>query len=215
MPYIVGLPGSSYYEFDLSGSFVPAHSMDYVEALDAQIITFASPAGGIIGVSDQEMNSGIAASTHNGYVFTPNYLNATIDAGAYVLNAEGSSYELTDAQTPAVPFRPYFAAAGSGVKEHGAPRATRAIAFNSVETGLDEEQTEPGEELKGQLHIFARRGRIYVKSGLLEATEVRIVNTAGSVVRVFTIQPGQTIETQTEPGIYIVNKKKLSVGRNA
>ena len=215
MPYIVGLPGSSYYEFDLSGSFVPAHSLDKVEALDAQIITFASPAGGIIGVSDQEMNSGIAASTHNGYVFTPNYLNATIDAGAYVLNAEGSSYELTDAQTPAVPFRPYFAAAGSGVKEHGAPRATRAIAFNSVETGLDEEQTEPGEELKGQLHIFARRGRIYVKSGLLEATEVRIVNTAGSVVRVFTIQPGQTIETQTEPGIYIVNKKKLSVGRNA
>ncbi|MBQ5680795.1 MAG: hypothetical protein IIV20_04895, partial [Bacteroidaceae bacterium] len=180
MPYIVGLPGSSYYEFDLSGSFVPAHSLVDVDSLDAQIITFASPAGGIIGVSDQEMNSGIAASTHNGYVFTPNYLNATIDAGAYVLNAEGSSYELTDAQTPAVPFRPYFAAAGSGVKEHGAPRATRAIAFNSVETGLDEEQTEPGEELKGQLHIFARRGRIYVKSGLLEATEVRIVNTAGS-----------------------------------
>ena len=212
MPYIVGLPGSTYYEFDLSGNFVPAHVLNPVDVLDPQVITFASPAGGSIAVSDTEMTAKKAASTFNGYAFTPNYLNSTIAAGGYVLNADGSSYEVKADPTEALPFRPYFTAAtggGSGAKEF---RAARAITFNRLSTSIgSEEGSEPGERLSGNLTITSKNGRIFVKSGLMEATIVRIVNTGGAVVRVFTIQPGETIETPAAQGIYIVNKKKIVV----
>jgi hypothetical protein len=67
------------------------------------------------------------------------------------------------------------------------------------------------ERFNGDLLITAKRRRIYVNSGLHEEATVQIVNTAGALIRVFTIQPGQTIETQAAPGIYLVNNKKISV----
>ncbi len=210
-PYIAGFPGTTYYEFDLSGTFVPEHPLQDVEALDAQVITFASAAGGSIAKSDTELTAGADGSTFGGYVFTPTYLNAAVSAGAYMLNADGSSYVLTDAETQAVPFRPYFTQAGGGVKEYK-PALARAISFKRVSTDIQsEEQAEGDKNLDGQLVITSRHRRIIVNSGLHEETTVRIYNTSGAIVRVFDIQPGQTVETQVAPGIYIVNKKKISV----
>ena len=210
-PYIIGLPGSTYYEFDLSGTFVPEHPLDAVDALDAQTITFASPAGGSIAKSDDELAA--KKTEFGGYVFMPTYINSTIDAGAYVLNADGDSYEVTADATAAVPFRPYFTAAGGGgAKEFKGPM-TRAITFNRVSSsvGNEEETTQPEDELGGELIVYAKNSRIFVQSGLLEETSVRIVNAGGALIRVFTIQPGQTIETHAERGIYIVNNKKIYV----
>ena len=208
MPYIVGFPGSSFYEFDLSGNFVAQNTLNDIDVLNPQIITFASEEGASIGVSDSELATG--TTTLNGYAFTPNYLNTTIDAGSYVLNDDGTSYEQTSAAADAVPFRPYFTvASGGGAKEF---RAARAITFNRISTSLnDEEESEPDERLDGELIITSKRGRILVKSSLMEETTVQIVNAGGALVRVFTIKPGQTVETQAAQGIYIVNKKKISV----
>ena len=191
---------------------MPEHPLQDVEALDAQVITFASAAGGSIAKSDTELTAGADGSTFGGYAFTPNYLNATIDAGAYVLSTDGSCYELTDAETQALPFRPYFTAAGGGgAKEYKGAKA-RAITFNRLAASIEsEEQTEPADGLHGQLAIYSTRRRIIVNSGLQEDTDVRIYNTTGALVRTFTIKPGQTVETQVAPGIYIVNKKKISV----
>lgn len=211
-PYIIGLPGQTYYEFDLSGNFVPAHVLNAVDVLDPQIITFASPAGASIAVSDSEVASKKTANTLGGYVFTPNYLNSTIDAGGYVLKADGSCYEVTADAAASVPFRPYFTAVtGGGAKEF---RAARAITFNRVNTNIgSEEESEPGpdERFNGRLIVTSGHGRILVKSELRAETTVRVVNTGGATVRVFTIQPGQTVETPAAQGIYIVNKKKISV----
>jgi hypothetical protein len=96
-PYIIGLPGKSYYEFDLSGTFRPTTTASPTPAvLDAQTITFASMPGATIGVSDGEK----AGVEHKGYTFVPSYLNEELTNGNYVLNGDGDAYtQLNDAGT--------------------------------------------------------------------------------------------------------------------
>ena len=207
-PYIIGFPGTTYYEFDLSGGWQAANSADEIDQLGKQVITFASPIAASIAVSDDETAAGKV--TADGYVFTPNYMTKDVDAGAYMLNAEGSSYEVTAAATAGVPFRPYFTKAPGGVKEF---RGARSIAFNQVRGSLgnDEGPSEPDDSLDGELKITSKHSRIIVKSGLNEETTVRIVNVGGSVINSFTIQPGEVVETHVAAGVYLVNQTKIAV----
>jgi len=151
-----------------------------------------------------------AKVTADGYAFTPNYMTKDVAAGAYVLNAAGSSYEVTTAATAGVPFRPYFTAVSGGVKEHG---GARFIAFNQIRESLghDEDPSEPDDSLDGELKITSKHSRIIVKSGLNEETTVRIVNVGGSVINSFTIQPGEVVETHVAAGVYLVNQTKIAV----
>ena len=259
-PYIIGFPGTTYYEFDLSGDFKAANTLREVPQLRKQVITFASTPATTIRVSDTETlpgGSAFGGVTHDGYTFRPSYLGKEVPAGAYLLNnniytavangttltsgntyytsdagagefvsvgtevadgtnyfeltkGAGSSYDVTAADTPGVPFRPYFTkSGGSGAKEF---KGARRITFNRVSSNLGgEEVPEPDEFLNGELMIYSGHGRIYVKSGMNEETTVRIVNTGGALIRVFTIQPGEIVETRTAQGIYIVNQKKITV----
>ena len=211
-PYIVGLPGSTYYEFDLSGNFVPSNTYNAIAALDPQVITFASPTGASIAVSDAEIASQKTANTVDSYVFTPNYLNTSVAAGAYVLNASGSSYQVTESATDGLPFRPYFTVASGGGSGAKAYRAARAITFNQINASVgNEDESQPGDDLDGRLTVYSKDSRIFVQSGLREETTVRIINPGGALLRAFTIQPGQTVETRVASGVYIVNSKKVSV----
>jgi hypothetical protein len=55
-PYIIGFPGTTYYEFDLSGGFIPQQTAPETPAkLNKQVITFASRQGETIVVSDEEI----------------------------------------------------------------------------------------------------------------------------------------------------------------
>ena len=64
----------------------------------------------------------------------------------------------------------------------------------------------------GDLFISGRNRSIVVKSTKKEDQKVTITNMAGIVVANFTIQPGDTRVTPVhQSGVYIVNKKKLSV----
>ena len=207
-PYIVGFPGSTYYEFDLSGTFQPDNTLQSIEKLPKQTVTFASPTATTIDVSDTELTTGAAASTQDGYIFTPNYLGVTIAAGAYTLNAEGSSFDVTTAATTAVPFRPYFAkTAGSRL---AAPQAKQIVFGNA--SAIDESPMEWMRNLYGGLDIYAKRGRIIVESHRETEGLVRILTTAGVTVTTFAIQPGEVVETPVHAtGVYIVNNKKLRV----
>ena len=100
-PYILGLPGSTYYEFDLSGKFEALHTaLPAPDKLPKQVITFASNKGAAIGVSDDEIKAKsmvISYGTHK-YTFKPSYMNETLDNGDYVMNSEGNAYiKLNDA----------------------------------------------------------------------------------------------------------------------
>ena len=217
-PYLIGFPGATYYEFDLSGTFVPANTYrDYGAnglVLGKQTITFASKPGETIAVSDDEIAAKTVTKSANidtksGYSFTPNYLSSDVAAGVFVLNNDGSSFAKTDAAQPAVPFRPYFVAASDG----GGVKGARYITFNRTETSfdVDEEQPDFSDRADGELIVRGKRGHILVTSTLAELTTATIVNASGVLIRSFRLAPGETIDTPVATGVYIVNKKKISI----
>ena len=213
-PYIIGFPGDTYYEFDLSGKWKPAHTISPISELDAQVITFASEAGATIRVSDDELAAATSAATFDNYTFTPNYLAQEMTAGAYFLNDAGSSYDYIAAAQQTVPFRPYFTAStGGSIKgRDGGAMGVQRIAFNrnSEDIGEDERR-DLTDLLEGELLVQARDRRVIVTSQLNRPTNVSVINAAGAVIRTFSIAPGETVETPVAAGVYIVNKKKVSV----
>ena len=211
VPYIIGFPGERYYEFDLSGAFKPENTYsDNIARLAAQTVTFASTTGVTINVSDEEATD----VTYHNYTFKPTYMKQALAAGtnAYVLSYDGDCYEKVPTSGDAVevlPFRPYF------MQTPGAPGGlrhnARAIVF-SREFSQMGGQEEDDITATGQLIVTTKRGKIVVISSLQEAKDIRIVNAAGMTIDNYVIQPGETVETSIHtPGVYIVNKKKLSV----
>ena len=213
-PYIIGLPGKRYYEFDLSGLWVPANRYQNVTITSPgrQTVTFASELGTTIKVSDVELKP-VEAS---GYKFMPNYSNTTLTvAGAgYVLAADGGSFNKNAAGDIVEPFRPYFTGAGSG------SRAVEQIIFGNDESELEaeEEHGDPRKGASGTLKIYTKKDKIYVQSSLSFTEDLRIVTPAGITVATFTVKPGQKVEVQADfSGIYVVHTldgkyiKKLSV----
>ena len=223
-PYIIGFPGKTFYEFDLSGNFdAKTTADDNPDKLLEQTITFASPTGTRIDVSDGEK----AGVTHGNYTFKPSYLNKSLAAGTnnYSLSDDGSSFDkVPDASTPpAEPvadtkvyaFRPYFTASGSGARP-----VTRSIVFSNDDSELKGvvEHGDPTKDEAGTLNIYAKKHKIIVESALGYTTDVRIVSLAGVTINAFTIEPGETVETRVNiSGVYIVQTsdgrytKKLAV----
>ena len=200
----MGFPGDYYYEFDLSGSFVPEYTAGWPEnrVLDAQTITFASEEGAKIAVSDDELKDVKVGN----YTFRPNYASRELTTASYVLNGEGNSYDLT-ATTTTIPFRPYFTS--------GANVRTRSIIFG------DEDSQFGGDErlhTDQNLIITTREHKIIVESRLQRDVDVRIVSPAGITMKAFNIKPGEIIENyMINAGVYIVQTtdarymKKLAV----
>jgi hypothetical protein len=148
--------------------------------------------------------------------FMPNYLSKPLEGGNFTLNAAGNAYEEVDATgSPAaypnaVPFRPYFSqvdpANSSNVK------GRRSIVFNNISSqfGSDEEPDQ-GNAAKEGLLVSAKRKHILVTSAYNSEVQVTIVNAAGAVINSFSLQPGETMETQVAAGVYMVNKIKIAV----
>ena len=221
-PYILGLPGKTYYEFDLSGKFdAQTTASPKPKKLAKQIITFASNKREHIGVSDEEMTGTKVTYGGNKFYFKPSYLNSpTIETGkhAFLLNADGNSYVETDAATPALDaFRPYFLATATVAEP--SREATRSIIFSRDETNETIKPIETHEANEpGTLIVIGGKHLITVKSGLKVTTTVRIVNANGITLNTFDIEPGETIETRVNlSGVYMVQTvdgkfiKKISV----
>ena len=219
IPYIIGFPGTTYYEFDLSGGFSAGTTAETKpQELEKQTITFASQKGTMIQVSDLE-TVGVSRD-YNGktYTFKPSYLNMAFEAGSdiYTLNAGGNEYNKVPAapgqSESAVPdtevsaFRPYFV---SKVTNNNNQGNTRTIVFGNEqqEDQIIEQHGDPTkEELNGGLHIYTRKGKIYVSSSLSFTEDLRVVTPAGVAVATLTVKPGQTVEVQADfSGMYVVH----------
>ena len=216
-PYIAGFPGSRYYEFDLSGQFVPKYThRNDIEALNTQPIIFASDYGATIEVSDKELQPVVA----NGYRFMPSYLNTTLDEAGmgYVLAADGGSFDKNAAGDVALAFRPYFMKSTNNSR--GSDGIERIIFGNSSTTDLFAISGNPKLGVNGTLNIYGRKQYVIVESSLNYTTDVRIVTPAGITVASFTIKPGQTVEVRADfSGMYVVHTldgkymKKVAIKR--
>ena len=231
-PYIIGLPGPTYYEFDLSGVFKPTTTdTPNPLQLEKQTVTFASQKGATIGVSDDEMISVSNTYSGNTYTFKPSYLNESFAAGSdiYTLQSQFDSDKDTKADcssfvkvpttgddTEVYAFRPYFMSkVGTGARP-----VTRAIVFNNDDSemkGVEEKGDPDGDDL-GKLKIYTRKHKIFVESALNRDIDIRILNAAGITISTFTLEPGETVETRIiNAGVYIVQSadnryiKKLAV----
>ena len=215
-PYIVGFPGSRYYEFDLSGTWTPEHRVgnETIASPGKQTVTFASEKGFTINASYDDLKEG---DTHNGYSFMPSYLNFSgtqLPSNSYVLNASGSAYEVgggASAEMQSLAFRPFFAKVSDGSRP-----VTRITFSNAISSPGDDDCHRPA--AAESLTISAKRQKIVVTSNLLAPADVSIVTPAGITLTTFAIAPGETIETRiANAGVYIVQTadrrytKKLAV----
>jgi hypothetical protein len=201
-PYIIGFPGKTYYEFDLSGSFEAKNTASPAPAkLGKQTISFVSiPPGITIAVSDDEQAT--AAIDDDGYMFVPNYMSTVVTGTSYQMVAAGNQFDKQSNATP-VPFRPYFVPGSSSAP---ATRAAKYIAFDSSDSSFAFDD-DPAEDKLGEgVDIRPGKRSVVVTSNLRKTADVRIFNVGGLCIANFNIEPGQTIETPVyRDGVYVVH----------
>ncbi len=217
-PYILGLPGQTYYEFDLSGNFTAENTAKPVTKLNKQIVTFASNTGITIGVSDQEMEGFTKKIDGNTYAYRPSYMNETFTgtgATAYAMNSTGNAYDKITAEKTVSAFRPYFIVTSTPSESRP---VTRSIVFGDSGEGAEMPREQQKSEAPGTLNIYSGEHKIIVASGLKHVATVNIIATSGITMNTFDIKPGETIETRIiNGGVYIVQTtdgkflKKLAV----
>ncbi len=225
-PYLIGFPGDTYYEFDLSGKFVALTTASAVPdtiTVSRQVLTFVSEEGASVDASANE-----TGKSADSYQFTTNYLSQSLTGNNWVLNTKNndgkSSFDKTPAsvtnETPAVsvlPFRPYFTKVTSST-----PAPAPKYVISRINIGSDAifsiDDSDPTEGEPGGLTFFAKPHKLGVTSSLRKAADVRIFSISGLCVGNFTIQPGETVETSIPiAGVYIVRAangryhKKLSI----
>ena len=200
-PYIIGFPGKTFYEFDLSGEWTaPKRPAGF----ERQVVTFASSPGITIRKSDDDM-TGVKQSD---YTFTPSYLNQEIAAGTenYVMAADGSKYVKVPAEgeaTTVLPFRAYFAKSGSS--------NTLSIVFSDAEgkpdvtpddqKGADDNEPSNVTEGEGGMTFTPGLGTIVTRSTLKEARTVLVYGVNGALVKAFDIKPNSTVTIHVPSGL--------------
>ena len=210
-PYIVGFPGKTYYEFDLSGEWTAKNTANPApEQLGKQTISFVSVPEITIEVSDDELS----ATSDGNYGFVPNYMSKVVDG--YLMNDDGNRFDKTPTSgLAATPFRPYFVADNAGARQY------EHILFDSNDSSFafGDDKDPSGDDFgEGDLVFTIRKHMLSVTSSLRREADVRIVNMSGLTIATFTIQPGETIDTNIGVGgVYMVRadggriQKKLAI----
>ena len=204
-PYLIGFPGSTYYEFDLSGVFGNNHEAlntkddTQIDAPNMQSIIFVSAENAPIAVSDDELSAAIAEKDN--YQYRSAYASKPLAEGSFMLNTDGSKY-LLQGETTTIPFRPYFVPKSSGTRSVEKP--TNTILIGDAPTKLVG-TTIVKSLIDDDLLVKGGKKKIMVESQLHYTTDVRIVTPAGITLTTFSIQPSEYIETRVQSaGVYIV-----------
>ena len=209
-PYLIGFPGETYYEFDLSGNFKALNTSsgkpDTI-TVSRQTLTFVSNEKVTVAVSDNEQGT-----AEDGYQFKTNYLRQSLTGSNWALTAKNndgkSCFDKTPAEatneTPAVtvwPFRPYFTVAPTQAPKYAISR----IAISS-DSGIGIGDDDSKEKLGESVDIRCGKHKVIVTSNLQRTADVRIFNVSGLCIANFNIEPGQTIEHPIYyDGVYVVH----------
>ena len=105
-------------------------------------------------------------------------------------------------------FRPFFFKEGGVAGARGAKgdnAAAKYIIFDDNDSEIKKNEPIQEEEKLEDLIVNGGTKVVVVKSNLREEKEVNIVNVAGVTLATFTIQPGETVNTNIAvTGVYIV-----------
>lgn len=215
MAYLIGFPGKSYFEFDLSGEWTPSNTALPAPAkLDQQIITFASNVQVPISVSDDEIAAGKTAAKMNGYAYVPNYINTTFETAgkSYLLNDDGDSFVKNTAGATVSAFRPYIVEAASPTRS-GDPGSgeVEKVVFGSDDSTDIMPHGDPSDGLaEGSLNVYGKKGRIVIESSLRYTVDVSIYTPAGLLVTNLVVKAGDTVEQPVySDGVYIVRSEDV------
>jgi hypothetical protein len=208
-PYLIGFPGSRYYEFDLSGNFVAQNTAQTGPAqIGRQTITFVSKSGQTIAVTDGEYN---VTPDDDGYAYHPIYQTKTV-ANAYVVTDGGTKFTKT-ASVTTVPFRAYLTKTtpASPAQSRTATRAAADIEVLYISNLSDNDQMEQI-VVDRSLNAYAEGMAICIESTLETPATITITSASGKLLKQFTIQPGTKVTVPVNSrGIYIVNRHKVAV----
>jgi len=201
-PYLIGFPGSRYYEFDLSGSFTAQHtSSPAPSTVGKQTITFISAANQTIKVTDNEYN---VTPDADGYAYNPIYQTKTVEH-AYLVSDGGTKFTQTASATT-VPFRAYLTKTAAANQPNPAPRRSLYITNPSDNDQMEQIVVDRG------LNAYAQGMAICIESTLETAANVTITSVSGKLLKQFTIQPGTKVTVPvSNRGVYIVNHHKIAV----
>lgn len=212
-PYLIGFPDDTYYEFDLSGEFVPLNTQTSIAKLDPQVITFVSNTGkggsNVIDVTDDNNKTDKRSVSNGDYVYTGYYQDTeVIPVGGYVLNSTGSSFDKITAENggaqAAEPFRCYFVVkTGSEAKA----RDTRRLIIgqdNSSKGDLDPNQSIDSDHT---IKIYVQDRQLVVESSY--ETDLNIYYVSGQFVRRIHVEAGTNTYEGFRPGFYVVGRQKV------
>ena len=215
-PYLIGFPGKTYYEFDLSGQFSPKNTATGSnilppQDLPKQVVTFVSVEEQVIGVTDDVMHPAEYSANGYHYTFVPTYQTKTAQSETlYLMADDGKSFEAAAANATTVPFRAYMTAATTpgGVQQRA---GTRADALFISYAGDGSDSMEETVTNRG-LTVYGQHMTISIESNLEQPATVTITTAAGKILKQFTIQPATRVTVPVNSrGIYIVNRHKIAV----
>ena len=206
-PYLIGFPGSRYYEFDLSGSFIAQNTANQGPLQIApQTITFIGVKGQTIGVTDNQYN---VSADANGYAYNPIYQTKDVPH-AYLLSTDGTKFE-QKADAATVPFRAYLTKTSSGAPRRLETRAAADPDVFYISNPSDNDQMEQIVIDRG-LKAYAQGMAICIESTLDIPATVTITSVSGKLLKQFTIQPATKVTVPVNSrGVYIVNHNKIAV----
>ena len=194
-PYIVAFPGKNFYEFDMSGQFVPANTGGEIAKLNPQVVTFVSKEKESIRVTDDALAEQTVKIGN--YDYTGAFVNRA-RTNEYVINNVGGSFQNESGSI--VPFRAYMTTPASG--------APRRILIGNVT-----EEEEPIEDIANRgLTIYGKKEAIYIESTLEYEATVTIYSLSGQVVSRVKVMPmSKEVVTVPSRGVYIANNRKVAV----
>ena len=202
VPYIMSLPGKSYYEFDLTSEFYNRTN----PSQPAQTVTFSADGPVSIPIT-ADMKTSLEGYAHTGTFIA----KETAQGSIYGINATGTAFE--DAAATILPFRTYIEkTATPGAK----PYSPYVSVINIAETrGMDVITPEGGGQADVQpdgnyiLIAPAGRGRISVESTF--DTTIKVFTPSGQLYRILDVRQGYATYSGFQPGLYIVGKVKVRV----
>jgi len=202
VPYIIAFPGQTFYEFDMSGNFVPANTYLDIDKLDKQVVSFVSSDNQLIAVSDDENRS---TTTENGYTYKGYYQADALTTGSYMLDDTGAQFNATTDAAPvtAVPFRAYFMP-----KQQGG-----SVKAETIFIGPDADYIDDPDDNRydGTIQVYGMNDQLHIVSYMDEDTLVPVYNLSGQLIKNVQLRARAHEKLRVPSGIYVAHGKKAAV----